>query len=157
MAYAIKRAVKYGGAELCVIDPRYTPLVGFAGYWLRPKIGIDIALLNGLAKVIINGKKLDLEISRMTDNYDEWVRSLEKYTPAYVEKITGISRKEIKRVARILTDAETAAIVYGNGITQYDTGTDAVSAIANLAMLTGNTGRTGGIFALQRENNARGA
>jgi predicted molibdopterin-dependent oxidoreductase YjgC len=57
----------------------------------------------------------------------------------------------------MLAGAEESSIVYGNGITQHATGTDAVIAIANLAMLTGNIGRHGGIFAMQRENNAHGA
>jgi formate dehydrogenase alpha subunit len=158
VAYAIKRAVKYGSADLCIIDPRYTPLVPFAHYWIKPKIGTDIALLNGLAKVIIENRKFDIEfVSRMTDNFDLWVKSLESYTPDYVAGITGVSRREIQQVAKLLAGADTGVIVYGNGVTQYDAGTDAVIAIANLAMLTGNAGRTGGIFALQRENNARGA
>jgi formate dehydrogenase alpha subunit len=158
VAYAIKRAVKYKEAELYVIDPCMTPLAGFASSWLQPKVGTDIALLNGLAKVIIDKKKFDMEfVSRMTDNFTQWEKSLERYTPDYVKKVTGIPAKEIQRVAQALAEAEEAAIVYGNGITQYASGTDAVIAVANLAMLTGNTGRSGGIFALQRENNARGA
>jgi formate dehydrogenase alpha subunit len=158
VAYAVKRAVRYGDAELCIIDPRYTPLVPFARYWLKPEIGTDIALLNGLAKIIVEKRKFDVEfVSRMTDNYDAWVGSLESFSPDYVAGITGVSRRDIRQVAGLLAGAGTGAIVYGNGITQYDTGTDAVIAIANLAMLTGNAGRTGGIFALQRENNARGA
>ena len=57
-----------------------------------------------------------------------------------------------------LLGGEQASIVYGNGITQHVTGTDGVMALANIAMLTGNIGhRSGGIFALQRENNAQGA
>ena len=158
VGYAIKRAIKYKGAELCLIDPRHTPLAQFARLWLRPRVGTDVALLNGLAKIIIDEKKLDVEfVTRMTDNFAPWARSLESYTPDYVEKVTGIPRKDIQLAARTLAGAEEAAIVYGNGITQHTAGTSAVVAIANLAMLTGNTGRRGGIFALQRENNAHGA
>jgi formate dehydrogenase alpha subunit len=158
VAYAIKRAVKYKEAELYVIDPCFTPLARFARFWLQPKVATDIALLNGLAKVIIDIKKFDMEfVSRTTDNFTQWEKSLVKYTPAYVRKVTGIPAKDIQHLAEVLAEAEEAAIVYGNGITQYASGTDAVIAIANLAMLTGNTGRSGGIFALQRENNARGA
>lgn len=158
VSYAIKRAAKYKGAELCVIDPRRTPLASFASCWLQPKAGTDVALLNGLAKVIIDEKKYDVEfVTRMTDNFTQWAETLGKYTPDYVEKVTGIPASEIKIVAGILAEAEEASIVYGNGITQHANGTDAVIAIANLAMLTGNTGRHGGIFALQRENNAHGA
>ncbi len=158
VAYAIKRAARYKGAELIVIDPRYTPLAQFASLWLRPRVGTDVALLNGLARVIIDEKRLDVEfVTRMTDNFNGWDKSLKKYTLGHVEGITGIPGKDIQAAARFLAGAEEASIVYGNGITQHTSGTDAVSAIANLAMLTGITGRHGGIFALQRENNAHGA
>ena len=158
VGYAIKRAVKFKGAELCLIDPRRTPLTQFAGLWLRPRPGTDVALLNAMAKVIIDEKKMDVEfVTRMTDNFSPWAKSLESNTPDYAEKVTGINRKEILSAARAFANAGEAAIVYGNGITQQTSGTSAVIAIANLAMLTGNTGRRGGIFALQRENNAHGA
>jgi formate dehydrogenase alpha subunit len=158
VAYAIKRAVKFKGAELIVVDPRRTTLTQFARLWLRPRVDTDVALLNGLARVIINEKRLDEEfVTRMTDNFTGWAKSLEAFTPAYVEDVSGIPRKDVQLAARMLAGAEQASIVYGNGITQQNNGTSAVIAIANLAMLTGNTGRRGGIFALQRENNAHGA
>ncbi|MFC1901719.1 molybdopterin-dependent oxidoreductase, partial [Chloroflexota bacterium] len=158
VAYAIKRAVKYKGAELVVVDPRRTRLAQFARLWLRPGVGTDIALLNGLARVIINENKLDVEfVTRKTDDFPQWVKSLEDYKPGYVEEVTGVPRKDLQMAARLFSEAEEASIVYGNGITQHASGTSAVIAIANLAMLTGNTGRRGGIFALLRENNAYGA
>ena len=158
VAYAVKRAARFKGAELIVVDPRRTQLIQFARLWLQPAVGTDIALLNGLARVIIDEKKLDVEfVTRMTDNFAGWSKSLETFTPSHVEEITGIPRKDVQLAARILAGAEQASIVYGNGIAQQANGTDAVIAIANLAMLTGNTGRRGGIFALQRENNAHGA
>ena len=157
VAYVIKRAAKFKGAELIVIDPRRTSLAQFARIWLKPRLGTDIALLNGLARVIIDEKKLDVEfVTRMTDNFAKWADGLKKYTPNYVEELTGIPRKDLQKAARILAGAEQASIVYGNGITQQANGTGAVIAIANLTMLTGNAGRRGGIFALQRENNALG-
>jgi formate dehydrogenase alpha subunit len=158
VAYAIKRAARYKGAALCVIDPVQTPLVQFADLWLQPVIGTDIVLLNGLAKVIIDAGKYDVEfVTRMTDNFGPWTKSLERYTPSYVKSVTGVSVKDLRRAALMLAEAEGASIVYGNGITQHTAGTDAVIAIAHLAMLTGNTGRRGGIFALQRDANAHGA
>jgi formate dehydrogenase alpha subunit len=158
VAYAIKRAARFKGAELIVIDPRQTQLTRFARLWLQPAVGTDIALLNGLAKVIIDEKKLDVEfVTRMTDNFAAWSKSLEAFTPGQVEEITGIPRKDVQAAARLLAGAEQASILYGNGITQQLNGTNGVIAIANLAMLIGNAGRRGGIFALQRENNAQGA
>ena len=159
VGYAIKRAVKYKGAKLILIDPRQTRLSSFAHLWLRPKVGTDVALLNSLAKVIIDEGLLDEEfIPRRTDNFEALTKGLEKYPPEYAEAITGASSEEIRAAARLYAAAGQAAIVYGTGITQYTGGTDSVRALANLAILTGNIGRRGsGIYALQRENNGQGA
>ena len=150
--YAIKRTVKYRGAKLILIDPRQTKLSSFAHLWLRPKIGTDVALLNSLAKVIIDEGLLDEEfVGRRTDNFEAFTKVLAKYTPEYAETITGIPHQEIRAVARLYAVARRAAIVYGSGITQHVSGTDGVKAIPNLALLTGNIGRRGrGIYALQR-------
>jgi formate dehydrogenase alpha subunit len=159
VGYAIKRAVRQGGAKLLLVDPRQTKLSLFAHLWLRPKVGTDIALINGLAKVIVDEGLLDEEfVARRTDNFETFVESLKTYTRGRVEETTGVPGEEIQAAARLYARASRAAIVYGTGITQHITGTDAVKALANLALLTGNIGRRGGgIYALQRENNGQGA
>jgi formate dehydrogenase alpha subunit len=159
VGYAIKRAARYKGAKLIVVDVRPTGLAPFAHIWLKPRVGTDVALLNGMARVIIEEKLFDQEfVARKTDNFDGLSQSLKPYTLEQVEKITGIPGVDVERAARTLAQAEWASIVYGNGITQHVNGVDSVMALANLAMLTGNIeGRGGGIFALQRDNNAQGA
>jgi formate dehydrogenase alpha subunit len=159
VGYAIKCAVKQRGVKLVLIDPRRTRLTLFSHLWLRPNVGTDVALINGLAKVIIDEGLLDEEfVARRTDNFEAFDESLKKYTLEYVEKTTGVAGQEIRAVARLYARASRAAIVYGTGITQYTTGTDCVKALANLVLLTGNIGRKGGgIYALQRENNGQGA
>ncbi len=159
VGYAIKRAVKYNGARLLLVDVRPTKLNHFAHIWLKPRMGTDVALLNGLARVIIEERLFDEEfVARKTDNFDELSQSLKPYSLERVEKLTGIPKQDVQRAARSLAEAEWASIVYGNGITQHVNGVDGVMALANLAMLTGNIERRGGgIFALQRENNAQGA
>jgi formate dehydrogenase alpha subunit len=159
VGYAIKRAVKQRGVKLLLIDPRQTKLSLFAHLWLRPEVGTDVALINGLAKVIIDEGLLDEEfVARRTDNFEAFDESLKKYTLKYVEETTGVSSQEIRAAARLYAKASRAAIVYSTGITQHTTGTDGVKALANLALLTGNIGRKGGgVYALQRENNGQGA
>jgi formate dehydrogenase alpha subunit len=159
VGYAIKRAVKQRGVRLILVDPRQTRLSLFAHLWLRPEVGADVALMNGLAKVIIDEGLLDEEfVSRRTDNFEAFDQSLKKYTLKYVEKATGVKGQEIRAAARLYAEASRAAIVYGTGITQHTMGTNAVAALANLALLTGNVGRKGGgIYALQRANNGQGA
>jgi formate dehydrogenase alpha subunit len=157
VGYAIKRAVKYKNAKLILIDPRQTKLSSFACLWLRPNVGTDVALLNSLAKVIIDEGLLDEEyVARKTDNFEALTKTLEQYSLEYAEAITGVPAEEIRTVARLYGKATQPAIVYGTGITQQRGGTDGVRAIANLAILTGHVER-GGIYALQRENNGQGA
>jgi formate dehydrogenase alpha subunit len=159
VGYAVKRAARYNGAKLILVDVRPTKLNPFAHIWLKPKVGTDVALLNGLSRVIIEEKLFDEEfVARKTDNFDELSDSLKPYTLEQVEKVTGIPKQDVQQAARTLAGAECASIVYGNGITQQVNGVDSVMALANIAMLTGNVERWGGgIFALQRENNAQGA
>ena len=158
VAYAIKRAAKFKGARLLLVDLRKTKLALFAHLWLKPGVGTDIALLNAMAKVIVDSKLFDSQlITSLTENFPQWSKSLEKYTPEYAEKVTGIPSQEIELAARLFAEIKPSSIVFGNGITQSASGTEAVKAIANLAMLTGSVGKEGGIFALQRENNAQGA
>ncbi|MCK4697670.1 MAG: formate dehydrogenase subunit alpha, partial [Dehalococcoidia bacterium] len=158
VGFAVKRAVKYKGAKLLLVDPQQTRLSSFANLWLRPHIGTDIALINGMANVIVTEGLLDEEfVTRRTDNFEALNKDLAKYTPEYVEEVTGIPSEEVRRAARLFAGANLASIVYGDGITQHVTGTDSVIALANLAMLTGNIGIRGGIFALQRDCNGQGA
>jgi len=159
LGYAIKRAVKYKGAKLLLINPQRTKLESWAHLWLKPKIGTDLALINGMAKVIIDEDLLDKDfIASGTSGFEALTDALREYTPEYVEKVTGIPVEEIYQAARLFAGVSQASIVYGDGITQYINGVDSVAALANLAMLTGNIGDSRcGIYALQGDNNGRGA
>ena len=44
---------KKNGAKLIVVDPRKTQIALFADIHLRPKLGTDIALLNGMMWIIL--------------------------------------------------------------------------------------------------------
>jgi len=157
--YAIKRAVRYHGAKLLLIDPRSTKLSSFAHLWLKPKIGTDVALINGISNVIVQEELYDDEfVDRKTDNFSELLNVIKAFSPEKLEEITGVSRDDVLRTAHLFAQAERSSIAYGTGITQQCNGTDGVMALANLAMLTGNNGQQGGgIFALKKENNAQGA
>jgi formate dehydrogenase alpha subunit len=159
VGYAIKRAVKRKGAKLLLVDPRQAKLVSWAHLWLKPKVGTDVALINGMAKVIMDEDLLDKEyVASRTTNLETLAEDLQEYTPGYVEEVTGIPSDEICHAARLFAKAGRASIVYGDGITQHINGVGSVAALANLTMVTGNVGDGGGgIYALQRENNAQGA
>jgi len=155
----VKRAVTFKGAKLIVIDPRKIPITSFATSWLRPNLGTDVAWINGMMHVIIKEKLYDEEyVSSRTVGLDELKKAVEKFTPDYVEGITGIPVEELEAAARLYAGASAASILYAMGITQHISGTDNVKSLANLAMLCGNVGIPGGgVNPLRGQNNVQGA
>lgn len=154
----IKRAVKFKGAKLIVVDPRKIKLTEFATIWLRQNLGTDIVWINGMMHVIIKEELYDKEfVADRTEGFEELKKVVEKYTPEYVEKITGIPKEDLIEAARLYAKAKPAAICYTMGITQHITGTDNVKSLANLAMLCGNLGiEGGGVNPLRGQNNVQG-
>ena len=155
----IKRAVRYNGAKLIVVDPRRIDLVKYAAVWLRQKNGTDVAWMNGIMNVILSEGLQDEEfIKERTEGFDELKKVVEQYTPEKVEEITTIPAEKLREAARIYATAETSSLVYSMGITQHTTGTDNVLSTANLAMLTGNMGKAStGVNPLRGQNNVQGA
>jgi formate dehydrogenase alpha subunit len=154
----VKRAA-LKGTTLIVIDPRKITLTKHANKWLRQDPGSDIALINALMHVIIKEDLHDKNfISERTENFDEFSKVIEKYTPEYASKITNIKAEDIVETARLYANAKKGAILYCMGITQHTTGTDNVKSLANLAMLCGNLGiEGGGVNPLRGQNNVQGA
>jgi formate dehydrogenase major subunit len=155
----IKRAVKFNGAKVIVVDPRRIKMTEFATHWLRPNLGTDVAWINGLMHVIVREKLQDAAfIGSRTEGFDAMAEVLEKYTPELVEGITGIPAERLIAAAKLFAGARSGSVVYCMGITQHISGTDNVKSLANLAMLCGNMGIAGGgVNPLRGQNNVQGA
>ncbi len=154
----VKRAV-LKDKKLYVIDPRRVKLADHANKWLRPSPGTDIAWINGMMHVIIKEELQDKDfIENRTENFEALKETVEKYTPEYVENITGIKADDIVEVAREFAKASCASILYCMGITQHTCGTNNVKSLANLSMLCGHLGKPGGgVNPLRGQNNVQGA
>ena len=147
------------GAKLVVLDPRYTPTAKIADEYVQFKTGTDVALMNGMIKVIIDNDLQDDEfIKNRTKGFDELKETVQKYDLETVSEITHIAPEIIEELAIEYAKADKAAIVYSLGITEHSHGADNVMSTANLAMLTGNIGREGtGVNPLRGQNNVQGA
>ncbi len=159
-ALAIKRAVRERGAALIVANPRYIELCRYATIWLRHRPGTDVALLNGLAKMILDEGLWDEDyVASRTENFGTWAESLAEYTPDVVARITGVKEEDLRAAARAYAKPRfgAASLVYAMGITQHTSGTNNVMGVANLAMLTGNVGKVGGgVNPLRGQSNVQG-
>lgn len=147
------------GAQLVVCDPRAIELTKYATLWLRHKPGTDVALINGIMRIILQeGWENRQFVENRTEGFDKLKQTLENYTPEFVEKVTGISQEQLYEAAKIYATAERAQIFYTLGITEHTCGTDNVMSLANLAMLTGNVGKeNSGVNPLRGQNNVQGA
>lgn len=159
LSLQIKKAVRQHGAALIVADPRRIELVDFAAVHLRLEAGTDLALLNGLAHIILNENLHDSAfITERTENFEAWKAVIDEYTPDRVSAITGVPVDDLIRAARIYGGARPASIFYCLGITEHTVGHQNVLALANLALLTGNLGiRGGGLNPIRGQNNVQGA
>jgi len=154
----VKKAVNKGN-KLIVINPREIKLTQWADIWLRQIPGSDVAVIMGMAKVIVDEDLYDKAfVEARCENFDAFKESLKQYDLDFVEKTTGIPKAKIQEAARMYATTKPASILYTMGITQHTHGTDNVMAIANLAMLTGNIGKpSSGVNPLRGQNNVQGA
>ena len=159
LSSVVKRAVRFKGTKLIVVDPRGIKMTKFAKHWLRPNLGTDVAWINTLMHVIIKENLYDHDfVDQRTDGFAELKDTVAKYTPEYTAPITGIDPEDIMAAARLYAGARRASILYCMGITQHTSGTDNVKSLANLAMLCGNLGIAGGgVNPLRGQNNVQGA
>ncbi len=159
-AARMRRAVIERGAKLIVINPRRIEMCDFAELWLRPRPGTDVALLNAMAKVILDEGLADEEFIRdRTEGFEEWRRVVDKYTLEFAEGLTGVPGDDIARAARIYARPAFggSCLIWGMGVTQHTNGTANAHGLLNLALAAGQLGKPGsGVSPLRGQNNVQG-
>lgn len=155
----IRRAVKNRGLKLIVADPRKIDMVEFACLHLQHKPGTDIALLNGLMYLIFSKGWQDQDfIDSRTEGFEEFCSIINQYPPDKVAEITGVPIDKLTLAAEIMGTSKPMAVIWAMGITQHIVGVRNVMSLANLQMLLGNMGLSGGgVNPLRGQNNVQGA
>ena len=144
---------------LIVADPRVTKTAMMAQVHLPLKPRSDLALINGIAHILI---KLNLinraYIDAHTTGFEEFARFIESYDPASVSAITGLNEGLLYQTAIAYGKAKAGFIGWTMGVNHSTKGTETVSAICNLALITGNIGREGASpFSITGQCNAMGS
>ena len=148
------------GAQLIVIDPRHIELSREPhAVHLAPHPGTNIPLFNAIAHVILTEGLADVAyLAAHVGAVDEFRAFIADWPPERASAICGVPAEEIRRAARLYATGGPAMIVHGLGVTEHRQGTDGVSGLVNLALLTGNIGRPGaGVNPLRGQNNVQGA
>ena len=159
IALQMKEAVEKHGAKMIVVDPRRIDLVDFAELWLPLKPGTNVPVFSAMAHVIVKENLVNWDfVNARTEGLDEFLESLEKFTPEFAEQVSGVPAEDIRQAARMYATAKNAAIYWGMGISQLSHGTASALALIHLAFLTGHVGRDGtGLNPLRGQNNVQGA
>ena len=154
----VKNAVRKG-AELLVVDPRYSDLAKVATRHFPIKVGSDIAFLNGIMHVLIAEELYAKEyVNSCCTGFEEIKKKVLEYPPERAAAICGIDAETIRGLARQLASVKPMMLIYTLGITEHTCGVNNVVTCAALQMLLGNVGfECGGVNPLRGQNNVQGA
>lgn len=180
MLSALQKA-KENGAKVVVINPlrerglvrfsnpqRPSQLLGgsteIADLYLQVRIGGDIALLKGIARILLEaeekqpGSVLDLEfLEQHCQGFEAYRRDIERTSMADLEEKSGISRAAMRQAAEIYRDSNATIACWAMGLTQHRHGVANVREVTNLLLLKGNMGKPGaGACPVRGHSNVQG-
>jgi NADH-quinone oxidoreductase subunit G len=182
----IRKAVRRLGAKLVVAAPHPTALDGGASERLLYRPGGDEAFLRALAKAMLEEKRpsadgLEEARHKSADGFEEGrdesaegsefgaqtaaplegqedvLRFLAAQSLDELAAIAGVESNDLRDAASLLVGAESIVIIHGERITHGARGPEALTALADLAMLAGVDGAQGsGLIEVPVAMNARG-
>jgi len=136
------------GADLIVVDPRFSVAASKAKHWLPIKPSTDMALLLAWMHVIIGEKLYDSDyIERYAYGFDQLREHVKAFSPEWAYPRTGIEAEKIRETAHLMAGARPASLVHpGRHVTWYGDDTQRSRAVAILNALLGSWGRKGGFY-----------
>lgn len=149
---------KAQGTRIVVINPVREK--GLESYWVpsMPKsalfgttlmddfipvaVGGDIALLNGVLKVLVEKGKVDRAyVDAHTKNWEAVEAHVQAMAWDDIVRDSGVDKAKIEWLAELYARATTCVTIYSMGLTQHTFGTENVEAIVNLHLSRGMIGR----------------
>ncbi len=119
---------RQNGAKIVVADPRKNQIAAFAETYVQHKPGTDVALLNGMMKVILDqGLENKAFIKDKTEEFDAFKTLIGTMDLDEISTLTGVSVEDITTLALTYATSDKSAIVYCMGITQHTNVTKAAS------------------------------
>jgi anaerobic selenocysteine-containing dehydrogenase len=134
--------------KIVCVDPRRTPVAAEAertgGVHLAPRVGTNLALMNGLTRELFVNGWIDHDwVDEHTLGVDDLRAVVEPYPPQEVARICGVDADDVRRAARIFgTSAHVLSTVL-QGFYQSHQATASAVAVHNLHLLRGLIGKVG--------------
>ena len=139
------RAISERGGKVVVIDPRRSETAAMADEHLAIRPGTDAALLLSLVAVLSATGRIDDDwVRAATRGWDEVKARLPAFAPERVERLVGIPKATIERVAVEFSAAPTSVAYSRVGLGCSRHSTLACYAVELLNIVTGRLGQPGG-------------
>ncbi|KAJ1716297.1 periplasmic nitrate reductase [Aspergillus flavus] len=130
--------------KLIVVNPRRSETAKKATIHLAPKIGTNVALLNGLQHLLFkNGWVNEAFVSKHVVGLQQLEAVVEEYTPEYVMQVTGVPTTLLEEAARIIGTSSSLLSTALQGVYQSNQATAAACQINNINLLLGHIGKPG--------------
>ena len=159
LATRVKRAHKLRGQKLIVSDLRKHEMAERADLFIHPKPGTDLVWISAVTRYILdNGLAKTSFLEEWVNGLDDYKKSLGPFTMEFAAETCNLPIETLKKVAKMIVEAEGVCVLWAMGVTQHSMGSDTSTAISNLLLVTGNYMRTGtGAYPLRGHNNVQGA
>lgn len=150
------------GEKVKVIDigTRRTRTTEFADEFLQFNPQSDLAIVNGIAHLLIENDSFDKEFVGKFCNFrgdtepfslfgkeitfEEYKAAVKPYTPEYVEQISGVPAEKIRMLGKLFADkGNRICSIWCMGVNQHTRGTAMNRMINGVHMLSGHFGKRG--------------
>jgi ferredoxin-nitrate reductase len=130
--------------RMVAVDPRPTPVAREADVHLAPKVGTNLALVNGLQRELIaHGWVDEAYVNAHTLGFEELRAAVDPYTVERTAKICELAQKDVREAARIVGTSERVLSTVLQGVYQSNQATATACGVNNLHLLRGMLGRPG--------------
>jgi anaerobic selenocysteine-containing dehydrogenase len=145
--------------EIIVLDPRTTETAMAATQHLPLAPKSDLALLYGVAHLLIQNGWVDREfVDAHTSGFAEFAEFVREFTPDAVAAKSGLTVGQIYRLAESVKPGRRVSFWWTMGVNQGHESTRTAQAVINLALLGGHIGKPGtGANSITGQCNAMGS
>ncbi|GLY67177.1 FdhF/YdeP family oxidoreductase [Amycolatopsis taiwanensis] len=135
-----------------------------ADEFAQVRLGGDLALFQAIGHLLLSwedaapGTVLDRDfIDDSTHGFEDYAKNLRELDWAAIDQATGLSRSQIVKIARMISDSERTVYCWAMGVTQHRHAVPTIQEITNVALLRGMIGKPGaGLCPVRGHSNVQG-
>ncbi|MGV7220236.1 MAG: molybdopterin-dependent oxidoreductase [Nitrospinales bacterium] len=140
---SVRTGAIFEGTDIIIANPRKVVFHNEAKVDIRLtyKLGNDVAVANRLSKILIDNNIVDTgKLKSALPNYDDFVKSISKYTAEHTEKLTGLNDVTLTKAAEQFGANADRFIICGNDILETGDGEAVLKALLNLSIIVQHGG-----------------